>query len=463
MKTRAFFVVLMVLMMLLVPKLAGADPLAPGDVKEHNEGAEFTIDYTTYSAYNPAVAYSPNHGQFLVVWESAETYTHIYGRYVDAQTGTVLGSRFLIDNSSIEKRYPDVAYDPYHDRFVVIWRHGDITKAVKAKVLYGEYKGGASQFPDDALVHVTAPGETGGKPQIALNNDDHVFMIVYDSGSVGIKGRMANIDTSITGDLSVSTNFFVMEITGPTTVAANPDVAWSSQQGVFFAVFEKKFPDSETYISGIALYDTFQTSGTQTIPDSESLVGRDYTNHYDCLEPSVAYDPVQRYFVTVFVHKAIGGEAAQGHIRASFSSDVSYATANSLLAVETTINSIFLTHHSPQISYSGVGGTMHVVYITESKDIFDNEYYHVMQRNLWDTTGIGHLVTNRLEVARGVPSQQLDMPAVSGSHNGRSLVAWGKVYVSLPFEPHDSTGADWDLYARRIAPYWVQLPVMLKK
>jgi hypothetical protein len=464
MNSRLLAILLAVGSLLLIPDLAGADPLSPGEVKEHNEGAVITIEYTTYSAYNPAVAYSPNHGQFLVVWESEEVYSKIYGRYVDAQTGAALGSRFAIDDSATFNYSPDVAYDPHNDRFVVVWQKGYITPDIKAKVLYGEYKEGASQFPEDVIVDVTASGETGATPKIALNAEDHVFMIVYDAESLGIIGRMAEILATMSGDLYVSDNFDVW--TAATTEVAAPDIAWSNAQDLFFVVFEYEYipTSSETHIAGVALYDTHQGSENQVIPDSANTVGRDNTNHYDCKAPSVVYDPLRNFFVTVFEHKQGEGEDTTGHIRAGFNSAVDLGTLDSFYPVETTVSNLILSHHSPQISYSGLGGIMHVVYITESKDIFDNDYLHVMERNLWISSVFEKFVTPRMAVAAGTPSQGLQSPALSGSHNGRSLVTWSEEYfVSPAFPGNADTTSDWDIMGQRIAPYWVQLPVMMKK
>ena len=125
----------------------------------------------------------------------------------DAQTGGLIGSRFTVVNTPANQSSdPDVAYDPYNDRFVVVWEEyqGTVNPSIGATVLYGSYQSSGVQHPDLAIVPVTPASEYAIDPAIAHNTEDHVFMIVFDALlSSGIKGRVAEIDPTKTGDLIV--------------------------------------------------------------------------------------------------------------------------------------------------------------------------------------------------------------------------------------------------------------------
>ena len=153
MKPRAFIVILIVLLMLLLLGMAGADPLAPEEVKEHKEGPEIIIDDALTEQTNPAAAYSTKHGQFLVVYESSENNGDIYGCYVNALTGAAIGYPFeVVSTPANQSSNPDVAYDPYNDRFVVVWEEyqGTINPSIAATVLYGSHQSsGVQHGPGD--------------------------------------------------------------------------------------------------------------------------------------------------------------------------------------------------------------------------------------------------------------------------------------------------------------------------
>ena len=88
------------------------------------EGGRIDVAAGGDDEITPAVAYSTQSQQYLVVYESpctlgASNYAScICGTYVAAD-GQVLGSTCL--KSRANNRNPDVAYDPNHNRFGVVW------------------------------------------------------------------------------------------------------------------------------------------------------------------------------------------------------------------------------------------------------------------------------------------------------------------------------------------------------
>jgi hypothetical protein len=81
----------------------------------------------TGSQQSPDLAFNPNSGYFLVVWQDDRGGAQdIYGRFVDSY-GNLIGTDFPISTASGSQRNPSVAYgarsgaDPNDDEYVVVW------------------------------------------------------------------------------------------------------------------------------------------------------------------------------------------------------------------------------------------------------------------------------------------------------------------------------------------------------
>jgi hypothetical protein len=63
-------------------------------------------------------------------------------------------------------------------------------------------------------------------------------------------------------------------------------------------------------------------------------------------------------------------------------------------------------------------------------------------------------ITIQLQVETApISTGRLINPAAVGSENGRCLVAWSESLDSPEY---------WDVFGRRVAPYWIYLPAVLK-
>lgn len=99
-----------------------------GDDDEELIGDRITICSDSSSdARNPRVAYDSEHHIFLVVWDDMRNsdaggnHWDIYGQRVNAETGALLGGNFRITEAGEEAWWPDVAYSPIGDHFLVVW------------------------------------------------------------------------------------------------------------------------------------------------------------------------------------------------------------------------------------------------------------------------------------------------------------------------------------------------------
>ena len=91
-------------------------------------GGEIIVSQLGNEQYAPAVAYNWKHDEYLVVWHNlwGGGDTDIYAQRVTS-TG-VVKSWFAVTAGPHHRVLPSVAYDPVHDRYLVVWMydiHGD--------------------------------------------------------------------------------------------------------------------------------------------------------------------------------------------------------------------------------------------------------------------------------------------------------------------------------------------------
>jgi hypothetical protein len=79
------------------------------------------INTATDTQSNPAVAYNTQQNNYLVVWDDnrAGNNLDIYGQVISSN-GSLVGSGFGLSVSNAQE-FPDVAYNPDQNRYLVVW------------------------------------------------------------------------------------------------------------------------------------------------------------------------------------------------------------------------------------------------------------------------------------------------------------------------------------------------------
>ncbi len=76
--------------------------------------------------HSPAVAYNSHHDEYLVVWYNDRGPTRdIFARRVRAD-GTLLSSFTITHNANFWNYNPDIAYSPKHDEYLVVWTYDSV-------------------------------------------------------------------------------------------------------------------------------------------------------------------------------------------------------------------------------------------------------------------------------------------------------------------------------------------------
>ncbi len=76
--------------------------------------------------HSPAVAYNSHHDEYLVVWYNDRGPTRdVFARRVRAD-GTLLSSFTITHNANFWNYNPDLAYSPKHDEYLVVWTYDSV-------------------------------------------------------------------------------------------------------------------------------------------------------------------------------------------------------------------------------------------------------------------------------------------------------------------------------------------------
>ncbi|MEZ4556352.1 MAG: hypothetical protein R2854_07880, partial [Caldilineaceae bacterium] len=90
------------------------------DASDTHLGGEIVVSALDNDQLWPAVAYNPQHREYLVVWQNNWSGNRdIYAQRVDAQ-GDLL-SWFAVTTGTHDRAQPAVAYDPVNQRYLVTW------------------------------------------------------------------------------------------------------------------------------------------------------------------------------------------------------------------------------------------------------------------------------------------------------------------------------------------------------
>jgi hypothetical protein len=179
-----------------------------------------------------AVAYNSVRQEFLVVWTQLidDDNWHIYAQRISS-AGSLLGSAIAIDTSG-QNSAPDVAYDAWNDRYLVVY---DYAYSSVDHDIYGRVVQGDGTLP--YLIQAIDTSITSqSSPCVAYNSQDHEYLVVYQSETTAgsqldtIVGRRVASDGTLVG-------------TAPTTIASTvtrfPDVAYNSTLNQYLVVYQR--------------------------------------------------------------------------------------------------------------------------------------------------------------------------------------------------------------------------------
>ena len=140
---------------------------------------------TNVDNLEPAVAYNSNHDEYLVVWSntrSAGTTKDIYARRVRSD-GTALAEFAIAHNANFHNYEPDVAYSPAHDEYLVVYTYDSVVTDSDIWARRVKWNGADLDQPPYQEFPIGRPDKSGKqhKPAVAYSSDADEYLVVYQN------------------------------------------------------------------------------------------------------------------------------------------------------------------------------------------------------------------------------------------------------------------------------------------
>ena len=385
-------------------------------------GGEITISALDNEQYLPSVAYNWKHDEYLVVWHNKWGGNRdIYAQRITGQGE--LKSWFAVSAGSLDRAQPSVAYDPVHDRYLVVWIH-DIHGDGSDWNVSGRFipwDGPSASLIEFAICTWTTHQ---WNPRVAYGRAVEEFLVVwmneYPAGTppMYISGRRVKAaDGSFPGGASDLT------ISHATENRVNPDVTYNLARNEYLVVYDNAVDILGIRLTGHLDHNFGGEFGIAGWPDAE-------------IHPAVAAcDKADQYLVVW------QSSAGNQDIYARF------------VKGDGTVDSV---HHLR-------GTTVAEVEPDVACNMSGRQYLVVWQQQYSNLTGPygiwGRLVATDKTIgpefgiiASGGATADRTYPALAGGYTNY-LVAW----------EHDRAGTAYqDIHGRLIAPYAVFLPLTLR-
>ncbi len=319
---------------------AAAGERPPDDFRISSMGPNGNTNYGAFwfllFMMAPDVAYNPVTDQYLVVWFAdhnapplVDNEFEIFGQLVNASTGALAGNRFRISfmgpngNVDYAALFPAVTYNSTDNEFLVVWvgDHLDATLVNDHFEVFGRVVGANGQLLASQLrLSYMGPSNDPAYgvpwwfgPDVAFNAINNSYLVVWCADSNApphvndeyeIWGR--RFLSTMTPVDSVGYEISAMGPAGDTAYyAAQPAVAWDSDQNRFLIVWEGDHNGFGLADDEVEIFGQFVPANPATPFPSPSnfqisyMGGSNGNADFDAFDPDVAYnDLFNNYLVT---------------------------------------------------------------------------------------------------------------------------------------------------------------------
>jgi len=265
-----------------------------------NKAKELQLAFAAYGTaspwfdHYPKLAYDPLHNRFLVVFTravAADNYD-VYGQLMNPD-GTAFGPWFVICNALNIQSSPSVAYDTVNQRYLVVWHETDSSNYSN---IYGQLvnaDGTLYKTVSEFNFWISTAPNHQLNPSVAYDPANQRYLVAwqdYRNGWSFIYGQLVNADGTLYNTDS-NTNFV---ISNGAQVQNYPSVAYDPLNQRFLVVWHEE-SGSFTNIWG----QLVNANGTlySTASDVNFVISNATNNQGN---PSAAYDPVNQRFLVVW-------------------------------------------------------------------------------------------------------------------------------------------------------------------
>ncbi len=244
-------------------------------------GWPFLIADQPVDTIHPALASNSIYEQSMVVWQNDRPgFDDIYGQLISKSGEMIGGWRAIAVGQDAERRFPDIAYSPNFNEYLVVWEQEDaITGAFSIRgqriAMNGDKEG--------LEIEISEPGPRSGfSPVVAHGFSAGIYLVVWENHTQGnvandVRAQLVSNDGSLIG-----TNFTVA--TGSWQYSHEmPDVAYNRRMNEYLVVWQRLDVNAN---AGAGIYDIF----AQIIRPNASFGNLIQITYYSvsCTAPAVA-------------------------------------------------------------------------------------------------------------------------------------------------------------------------------
>ena len=417
-----------------VPRIAGTgQPLSQAQEPDSSTalatsvphlGSEIIISALENEQHLPAVAYNWKHNEYLVVWHNTwgGGGHDIYAQRITS--GGELKSWFAVTAGPNDRAQPSVAYDPVHDRYLVVWIY-DVWGDGSDWDVYGRFipwNGPSASLPE---FNICAWTTKQWNPKVAYGRAQEEFLVVWwtehPSVPAYVSGRRVFADGS---GFPPGDGFTIAVHAAENRVS--PDVAYNLARNEYLVTCDNAFDIYAVRLRGDGVALGGGEFGIAGWPDTEIRpavaaceAADQYLVAWQSLQPAGHYDLYAR-FVTG------DGMPDSPH-----------------LIYETSVAEV-----EPDIACNLNGRQYLVVWQQQYSSAVGP--YGVWGRLVYPDGSMG--APFGIIAPTGGITAEFTNPAVAGGHTNY-LVAW----------EHDRAGTSYqDIHGQLISPYAVFLPLVLR-
>ena len=394
-----------------------------------------------FQDHSTDVAFGTQSEAYLVVWsiDASGTDRAIVGQFFDQDRNAATAQFVISDNNAVTNEDPSVAYDPFNDRFLVVWEQS----SGMVSDIVGQYVN-----PDGTLFDPSS-GSTGVQNFLVNNSvgfaayDPDVeyggnrFLVAWEQNdssggnfSVFAVEILANT-TSLGTQTVVSTDAFFL---GREFEAFNPDVAYDIDDDVFVIVWEGESFD----FSSVDKFEIYAAVFNTNVIFNQVIgsAGPNGGFAFDASNPSVAYNSALEEFLVVW--EADGLVNTQGNaINDQFAIFGQLFEADPSGVSEIGSNDFQISHadaavgiptadaYRPAVAYSAVL----------------NQYVVVWDVGIFSSNGVGAAIYGQNLRADGVEINEFGVPGSSNDFQISDFTQINRASASaanLAYDPIDN-------------------------
>jgi hypothetical protein len=260
-------------------------------LSEFGDARSLDLAFAAYgtAAPCPSVVYDPDRFRYFAVfgvWDGAGQ--EIHGQLVRPDGVPVGDPVGVATDPSDWNQWPDVAYDPVSQRYLVVWQPGG---DVYGRLISAD----GMTFLTDPFAICDAAG-TQTQPRVAFDDANRQYLVVWAddrAGPVDIYGRMVAADGTPDAELC-------FPICENADFQYSPDVASDTAAGEFLVVWE------DDRAAGFDLHVYAQiVKADKSLGLASDLV---VVSEANSQEASVAFDPVSGQYLVTWTDYRLGGE-----------------------------------------------------------------------------------------------------------------------------------------------------------